>query len=74
MADLSIIVSEIELKLRKLLDERNKLAVENKRLVEENAALGQENLTLRRSTLELQDKIQIVLLAQDVLRSLERVL
>ena len=57
MADLSIIVSEIELKLRKLLDEKNRLAVENKRLAEENAALGQENLTLRQSTLELQDKI-----------------
>ena len=57
MVDLSIIVSEIELKLRKLLDEKNKLVAENKRLVEENAALGQENLTLRQSTLELQDKI-----------------
>ena len=57
MADLSIIVSEIELKLRKLLDEKHKLAVENKRLVEENAALEQENLALRQSTTELQDKI-----------------
>ena len=57
MADLSIIVSEIELKLRKLLDEKQQLAVENKRLVEENAALEKENLTLRQSTVELQDKI-----------------
>ena len=57
MADLSIIVSEIELKLRKMLDEKHKLAVENKRLVEENAALEQENLALRQSTQELQDKI-----------------
>ena len=57
MADLSIIVSEIELKLRKMLDEKNKLAVENKRLVEENATLEQENLALRQSTMELQDKI-----------------
>ena len=57
MADLSIIVSEIELKLRKLLDEKHRLAVENKRLVEENAALEMENLTLRQSTMELQDKI-----------------
>ena len=57
MADLSIIVSEIELKLRKLIDEKNQLAVENKRLVEENATLEKENLALRQSTVELQDKI-----------------
>ena len=57
MADLSIIVSEIELKLRKLIDEKNQLAVDNRRITEENAALDQENLTLRRSVEELQDKI-----------------
>ena len=57
MADLSIIVSEIELKLRKLIDEKNQLAVENKRLTEENVALDNENLALRRSVEELQDKI-----------------
>ncbi|MBR3729935.1 MAG: hypothetical protein IKN08_03360 [Bacteroidales bacterium] len=57
MADLSIIVSEIELKLRKLIDEKNKLAVENKRLAEANKALDEENLALRRSAGELQDKI-----------------
>ena len=57
MADLSIIVSEIELKLRKLLDEKNRLGVENKRLAEENKALDKENLMLRQSVAELQDKI-----------------
>lgn len=57
MADLSIIVSEIELKLRKLLDEKNRLVVENKRLTEENATFDKENLALRRSVEELQDKI-----------------
>ena len=57
MADLSIIVSEIELKLRKLIDEKNQLAVENKRLAEANKALDEENLALRRSAGELQDKI-----------------
>lgn len=57
MADLSIIVSEIELKLRKLLDEKQRLAVENKRLAEENATLEKENLALRQSATELQDKI-----------------
>ena len=57
MTDLSIIVSEIELKLRKLIDEKNQLAQENKRLAEENKALDEENLALRRSASELQDKI-----------------
>lgn len=57
MADLSIIISEIELKLRKLLDEKNRLGVENKRLAEENEALDKENLMLRQSVAELQDKI-----------------
>ena len=57
MADLSIIVSEIEVKLRKLLDERNQLAIENKRLAEQNEALDKENLALRHSAAELQDKI-----------------
>lgn len=57
MADLSIIVSEIELKLRKLIDEKNQLAVENKRLAEANKALDEENLALRCSAGELQDKI-----------------
>ena len=57
MADFSIIVSEIELKLRKLLDEKSQLAVENKRLAEENEALEDENRALRQSVGELQDKI-----------------
>ena len=57
MTDLSIIVSEIELKLRKLIDEKNQLAQENKRLAEEKKALDEENLALRRSASELQDKI-----------------
>ena len=57
MADLSIIVSEIELKLRRLLDAKNELAVENRRLAEENAALENENRVLRQSTEELQNKI-----------------
>jgi len=57
MADLSVIVSEIEIKLRKLLDEKNRLSVENKRLTEENEALQRDNAAMRRSTEELQDKI-----------------
>ena len=57
MADLSVLLSEIELKLRKLVDAKNELAVENRRLAEENAALEQENRVLRQSAEELQNKI-----------------
>ena len=57
MADLSVIVSEIELKLRKLVDAKNKLSIENQRLAEENAMLEQENRALRQSVEELQNKI-----------------
>ena len=57
MADLSVIVSEIGLKLRKLVDAKNELAVENRRLAEANAALEHENRVLRQSAEELQDKI-----------------
>ena len=57
MADLSVIMSEIELKLRKLVDAKQKLEIENRRLVEENATLEKENRALRQSAEELQDKI-----------------
>lgn len=57
MADLSIIVSEIEVKLRKMIDAKNQLAIENKRLTEENAVLTNENVMLRKSTEELKDKL-----------------
>ena len=57
MADLSVIVSEIEIKLRKLVDEKNRLSAENKRITEENDALLRENAALRQSAGELQDKI-----------------
>lgn len=57
MADLSVIVSEIELKLRKVIDAKNKLTIEKQRLTEENAALEEENRALRQSVAELQDKI-----------------
>ena len=57
MADLSVIVSEIELKLRKLVDAKNKLSVENQRFAEENAMLEEENRVLRQSAEELQNKI-----------------
>ena len=57
MADLSVIVSEIEIKLRKLIDEKSRLSSVNKRITEENDALLRENAALRQSAGELQDKI-----------------
>ena len=57
MADLCVIVSEIEIKLRKLIDEKKQLSVENKRITEENVALQRENAALRQSAVELQEKI-----------------
>lgn len=57
MADLSIIVSEIEVKLRKMIEAKNQLAIENKRLTEENETLVNENVALRKSTEELKDKL-----------------
>ena len=57
VADLNVIVSDIELKLRKLIDEKSRLAKENKRLSEENEVLEKENRALRQTTEELKDKI-----------------
>lgn len=57
MADLSIILTEIEVKLRKLLDAKKQLAEENFRLASENEALRMENATLVQANLELKDKI-----------------
>lgn len=57
MADLSIIVSEIEIKLRKMIDEKQRLSIENKRIAEEKEALEKESLALKRSVLELEERI-----------------
>lgn len=57
MADTNIILTEIEVKLRKLIGVKNQLADENKRLEAENEALRNENLTLVKANMELQDKL-----------------
>ncbi len=57
MADLSVIVSEIEQKLRKLIDEKSRLAIENKRLTAENEALRAENAAQHRAVEELENTI-----------------
>ena len=57
MAEMSIILSEIEVKVRKLIDAQHRLIEENRRLASENKALREENDTLVRSSQELNDKI-----------------
>lgn len=57
MADTNIILTEIEVKLRKLIGVKNQLADENKRLEAENEELRNENLALIKANMELQDKL-----------------
>ena len=54
---MSIILSEIEVKVRKLINVKNQLAEENKRLASENSALREENEALLKTNQELHDKI-----------------
>ena len=54
---MSIILSEIEVKVRKLIDAKNQLIEENRRLASENKALREENEAFVRTSQELQDKI-----------------
>ena len=57
MAEMSIILSEIEVKVRKLIDVKNQLIEENRRLAGENKALREENEALVRTGRELQEKL-----------------
>lgn len=57
MADTSIILSEIEVKLRKLIDAQHQLKEENRRLASENQALKEQNEALVQTSQELRDKI-----------------
>lgn len=57
MTDTSIILSEIEIKLRKLIDVKDQLMEENRRLATENRAFREENEALVRTSQELRDKI-----------------
>ena len=57
MTDMSIILSEIEIKLRKLIDVRRQLTEENRRLASENQVLREQNEALERANQELKDKI-----------------
>jgi hypothetical protein len=57
MAEMSIILSEIEVKVRKLIDAKNQLMEENRLLANENKALREENEAFAHASQELQDKI-----------------
>jgi len=57
MAETSIILSEIEVKLRKLIEMQQQLKEENRRLASENQALREANEMLEQASQELQDKI-----------------
>lgn len=54
---MSIILSEIEVKVRKLIDVRQQLIEENRLLASENKALREENEALRGACQGLQDKL-----------------
>ncbi len=54
---MSIILSEIEVKVRKLIDAKNQLIEENRRLASENRELREANEAYVRTSQELQDKI-----------------
>ena len=57
MAEMSVILSEIEVKVRKLIDAQHQLIEENRRLAGENRALREENEAFARTGQELQEKI-----------------
>ena len=57
MAEMSIILSEIEVKVRKLIDVKNQLVEENRRLARQVSALREENEALAKTNQELHDKI-----------------
>ncbi len=54
---MSIILSEIEVKLRKLIDAQQQLKEENRRLASENQSLKEQNEALVQTSQELRDKI-----------------
>ena len=57
MADLSVTLSEIELKLRKLIALKNQLEEENSRLIQSNEDLQLKIEMLETENSELKDKI-----------------
>ena len=54
---MNIILSEIEVKVRKLIDVNHQLIEENRLLARENKALREENETLAQASQELHERI-----------------
>ena len=54
---MSIVLSEIEVKVRKLIDAHRQLIEENRQLASENKALREENEAFVQTNQELKDKI-----------------
>ena len=57
MADVSVILSEVEQKIVRLLNDRNTLASDNERLLRRNEELEDENYSLRKANEELRERI-----------------
>ena len=57
MTDLSIILSEIEVKVRKLLEAQRQLIEDNRRLASENKAYREQQEALVLANQELHDKL-----------------
>lgn len=57
MADVSVILSEVEQKIVRLLNDRNTLASDNERLFRRNEELEDENYSLRKANEELRERI-----------------
>lgn len=62
MADLSVTLSEIEVKIRKLIVAKNLLVNENRELIQKNEELTVEFEALRSANVELRDKLNKIVI------------
>lgn len=62
MADLSVTLSEIEVKIRKLILAKNLLVNENRELIQKNEELTVELEALRSANVELRDKLNKIVI------------
>ena len=62
MADLSVTLSEIEVKIRKLIVAKNLLVNENRELIQKNEELTVELEALRSANVELRDKLNKIVI------------
>lgn len=62
MADLSVTLSEIEVKIRKLIVAKNLLVNENRELIQKNEELTVELEALRSANVELRDRLNKIVI------------